>query len=284
MTDSFVEAILQNTDGILKLATPPAPDEKYIRSSLLPNICKAVVKNERFYNEFAIFEEAQIFKDENYVSKYDEKELLPSQRRNIAGAFAAPADTVPALFRRAKGVVENMCRFTHMEAFDFVRETKPVWADEVVWLNIKLHDSIIGNVALLNKKASLACGIKNLGVILFEIDTDALKPFTSRTNTFAHIAEYPTIEYDLSMLFDAETKWSDIRDTVLKKKNSDSFLKDVHFIDEYKGAQVPEGKKSVTIRLVLGSSEKTLTSNEIEATANTIIKFLTKNIGAEMRK
>ncbi len=284
MTDSFVEAILQNTDGILKLATPPAPDEKYIRSSLLPNICKAVVKNERFYNEFAIFEEAQIFKDENYVSKYDEKELLPSQRRNIAGAFAAPADTVPALFRRAKGVVENMCRFTHMEAFDFVRETKPVWADEVVWLNIKLHDSIIGNVALLNKKASLACGIKNLGVILFEIDTDALKPFTSRTNTFAHIAEYPTIEYDLSMLFDAETKWSDIRDTVLKKKNSDSFLQDVHFIDEYKGAQVPEGKKSVTIRLVLGSSEKTLTSNEIEATANTIIKFLTKNIGAEMRK
>lgn len=283
MTDSFVEAVLQSTDGILKLSTPPSPDESYIRSSLLPNLCKAVVKNERFYSEFSIFEEAQIFKDENYTSPYDEKEKLPSQRRNIAGAFAAPSDTVPALFRKARGIVENMARYTHMEALTFTRDEKPVWADEVVWLNIKLGDLQVGNMALLSKKASLACGIKNLSVVLFEIDTDSLKPFTSRTNTFVHIAEYPTIEYDVSMLFDCDTKWEDIRATVLKKKNSDSFLQDVDFVDEYKGAQVPEGKKSVTMRLILGSSEKTLTSSEIESCANTVIKFLTKNIGAEMR-
>ena len=283
MTDIFVDAILQNTDGILKLATPPAPDEKYIRSSLLPNICKAVVKNERFYNEFAIFEEAQIFKDENYTSKYDEKELLPSQRRNIAGAFVAPADTVPTLFRRAKGIVENMSRYTHMENFTLTRDEKPVWADDVVWLNIKLGEDIIGNIALLSKKASLACGIKNVATVLFEIDTDALKPFTSRTNTFEHISEYPTIEYDLSMLFDVDIKWSEIRETVLKKKNSDSFLRDVDFVEEYKGKQVPDGKKSVTMRLTLGSDTKTLTSNEVESLANTVIKFLTKTLGAEMR-
>ncbi len=283
MTDSFVEAVLQNTDGILKLATPPAPDERYLRSSLLPNICKAVVKNERFYNEFSIFEEAQVFFDGNYTSKYDEKELLPSQRRNIAGAFAAPSDTVPSLFRKAKGILENMPRFTHMEGFTFTRDEKPVWADEVVWLNIKLGDAIIGNIALLSKKVSLACGIKNLSVVLFELDSDSFKPFTSRTNAFTHIAEYPTIEYDVSMLFDVDTKWEEISATVLKKKNSDSFLQGVKFVDEYKGAQVPEGKKSVTMRLVLGSDEKTLTSNEIEACANTVIKFLTKNIGAEMR-
>ncbi len=283
MTDSFVDAILQSTDGILKLATPPAPDEKYIRSSLLPNLCKAVVKNERFYSDFAIFEEAQIFKDENYTSKYDEKEKLPSQRRNIAGAFAAPADTVPSLFRKARGVIENMARYTHMEPLTFARDEKPVWADEVVWLNIKLGDETVGNMALLSKKASLACGIKNLATVLFEIDTDALKPFTSRTNTFVHLHEYPTIEYDVSLLFDLDTKWQDIKEAVLKKKNSDSFLQDVDFVDEYKGAQVPEGKKSVTMRLVVGSDTKTLTSNEIESCANTVIKFLTKTLGAEMR-
>ena len=213
----------------------------------------------------------------------DEKEKLPSQRRNIAGAFAAPADTVPTLFRKAKGIIENMARYTHMEALTFTRDEKPVWADDVVWLNIKLGDAQTGNMALLSKKASLACGIKNLAVILFEIDTDSLKPFTSRTNAFAHLAEYPTIEYDLSMLFDVNTKWEEIKATVLKKKNSDSFLQDVDFVDEYKGAQVPDGKKSVTMRLIVGSNEKTLTSNEIEACANTVIKFLTKTIGGEMR-
>ena len=79
------------------------------------------------------------------------------------------------------------------------------------------------------------------------------------------------------------TKWAEIKEAVLKKKNSDSYLQDADFVDEYKGAQVPEGKKSVTIRLTLGSNEKTLTSNEIEACANTVIKFLVKNLGAEMR-
>ncbi len=283
MTDNFVEAILENTDGVLKLATPPALDEKFIRSSLLPNICKAVQKNERYFNEFAIFEEAQVFEDKNYTSKYDEKELLPSQRRNIAGAFVAPSDDYAKLFRKAKGVIENMARYTHMNALTLEQIKKPYWADNVVWLNITLEGEIIGNLALLNKKASMTAGIKNLATVLFEIDTDSLKPFTSRTNEFARMPEYPTNEYDLSMLFDLNTKWSEIKETVLKKKNSDSFLQDVDFVDEYKGAQVPEGKKSVTMRLTVGSDSKTLTSNEIESCANTVIKFLTKTLGAEMR-
>ena len=283
MSDAYVEAILENTDGVLKLSTPPSPDEKYIRSTLLPNICRAVQKNERYFTEFGIFEEAQVFEDKNYTSKYDEKELLPLQRRHIAGAFAGASDNVPALFRKAKGAIENMARYTHMEALSFERIEKPYFADNVVWLNITLGGEVIGNLALLNKKASLLCGIKNLATVLFEIDTDALKPFTSRTNTFTHMAEYPTIEYDVSLLFDVNTKWEEIKTTILKKKNSDSYLQDADFVDEYKGAQVPEGKKSVTIRLTLGSNEKTLTSNDIDACANTVIKFLTKTLGAEMR-
>ena len=45
MNDTFVNAVLQSMDGILKLSTPPAPDLSHIRSSLLPNLCEAVVKN-----------------------------------------------------------------------------------------------------------------------------------------------------------------------------------------------------------------------------------------------
>ena len=29
----------------------------YIRSSLLPNLCEAVAKNERYFSDFSIFEE-----------------------------------------------------------------------------------------------------------------------------------------------------------------------------------------------------------------------------------
>lgn len=284
MSDEYVTAVLQSTDGILKLSTPPSPTESYVRSSLLPNLCKAVAKNERYYNEFAVFEEAQIFKDEKYTSKYDKRELLPLQERHIAAAFVGASDHIKELFLRAKGVLEAMPRLTHMEAFNFRRESKPVWADETVWLNIFLGNEKIGDVALLSKKVSLACGIKNLSTVLFEINTDALKPFRSRTNRFEHLAEYPTIEYDVSMLFDSDVKWEQISAAVLKKKNKDSFLQSVSFVDEYKGKQVVSGKKSVTFRLVIGSDSKTLTSSEIESCANSVIKYLTKELHAELRK
>ena len=49
----------------------------------------------------------------------------PPQRKNIAGAFVAPAKDVTALFRRAKGAVEPMPRYTHMEGFTFRQEKRP---------------------------------------------------------------------------------------------------------------------------------------------------------------
>ena len=41
---------------------------------------------------------AQVFRDADYSAPYDPRELLPSQRKNIAGAFVAPAKDVTALF------------------------------------------------------------------------------------------------------------------------------------------------------------------------------------------
>ena len=281
MDEQFVNAVLQSTDGILYLSTPPSPAEKYIRSSLLPNLCKDVVKNERYYGEFAIFETAQVFRDENYTSPYDEREKLPSQRKNVAGAFVSAAKDVTALFRKAKGVIEMMPRYTHMEGFTFKQVEKPVWADNVVWLNIYLGEEKVGDLALLAKKVSMACGIKNLNVMLFEIDQDALKPFKSRTNTFTHLAEFPMTDYDISVLLDGEVQWKDVAQTIQGVKSE--LLHGAAFVDEYRGKQVPEGKKSMTVRLTIGAKDKTLNSAEIEEAASNVLKKLVKRFGAELR-
>ena len=281
MDEQFVNAVLQSTDGILYLSTPPSPAEKYIRSSLLPNLCKDVVKNERYYSEFAIFETAQVFRDENYTSPYDEREKLPSQRKNVAGAFASAGKDVTALFRKAKGVIEMMPRYTHMEGFTFKQTEKPVWADNVVWLNIYLGEEKVGDLALLAKKVSMACGIRNLNVMLFEIDQDSLKPFKSRTNTFTHMPEYPMTDYDISMLLDGEVQWKDVAQTIGGVKSE--LLHGAAFVDEYRGKQVPDGKKSMTVRLTIGAKDKTLTSTEIEEAASNVLKKLVKRFGAELR-
>ena len=282
MEESYVNAVLQSTEGILSLSTPPSPAERFVRSSLLPNLCKAVVKNERYFNEFSIFETAQVFRDENYTSPYDPREKLPSQRKNVAGAFATTDKDITALFRKAKGVVEMMARYVHMEALTFKQAEKPVWADNVVWLNIYRSEEKVGDLALLAKKVSMACGIKNMNVMLFQLDQDSLVPLKSRTNTFTHLAEYPMTDYDISLLVDGSVQWKDVAQTVRGIKSE--LLHGAAFVDEYRGKQVPAGKKSLTLRLAIGSKDKTLTSAEIEEVASGVLNKIAKRFGAELRR
>ncbi len=282
MEESYVNAVLQSTEGILSLSTPPSPAERFVRSSLLPNLCKAVVKNERYFDEFSIFETAQVFRDENYTSPYDPREKLPSQRKNVAGAFATTDKDITALFRKAKGVVEMMARYVHMEALTFNQAEKPVWADNVVWLNIYRGDEKVGDLALLSKKVSMACGIKNMNVMLFHLDQDSLVPLKSRTNTFTHLAEYPMTDYDISLLVDGSVQWKDVAQTVRGIKSE--LLHGAAFVDEYRGKQVPAGKKSLTLRLAIGSKDKTLTSAEIEEVASGVLNKIAKRFGAELRR
>ena len=278
---AYVGDMMQDTTGMLKLSTPPAPDLSYLRSSLLPNLVEAVMKNERYFSEFSIFEEAQVFTDTDYTSPYDETESLPRQRRNIAAAVASASKNVNDLFREVKGALEFMPRFTHMEGFTFRKETKPVWADNVVWQNIYSGDVKIGDIGLVSAKVTMECGIKNLKVLVFEIDSTLLKPLISRTNKFTHLAEFPETDYDISMLFDSSATWEEISDVIAIKEGG--LVKKASFVDEYRGKQIPAGKKSVTIRLTIGSSEKTLTSEEIEKAAASVMKQLGKRMGAELR-
>ncbi len=291
MSEEFVNALIPDTSKILTLATPPSTEERFVKSSLLPNICKAIVKNEHNFDEFSIFEESLVFADEDYTNNYP-NESLPKQERHIGLAFAGSSDDFGTLFAKAKGYVSEMPSYTHMECFNFRRCEKPYWADDTAWYNVFLGDTKIGDMGLLSKKTALACGIKVLTAVLCELNIDAFKPFKSRTNKFVKLPEFPVNEYDLSMLVDSMTKWEDIRECALTAIKSDGcFLKAVDFIDEYTGKQVPEGKKSVTIRLTIGSDEKTLTSAEVDASANTVIKKLSaekseknpKAVAAEIR-
>ena len=297
ISDEYVSAFFpegkSGSDGMLSIATPPSPGERYIRSSLLPNLCKAVADNLRFFDEFAIFESAQVFFNRDFKTPYDSRESLPIQRRSVAGAFVGDSSGVNSLFRRAKGTLEALPRNVHIEPLTFDKTEKPLWADGVLWLNInrelstgtegKTSKVTIGNLTLLSKKASLECGIKNSAVMLFELDIDSLKPLPSRTNKFTHIPEYPMINYDVSVLVDLNVKWEDMIKVITGNRSSDDLLRDVSFVDEYRGRQVPAGKKSLTFRLVIGSLKKTLVSDEIENNANAVVKRLNKAFGAVLR-
>jgi phenylalanyl-tRNA synthetase beta chain len=285
--DESIEALSLPEGEMLRLSNPPAPDEGHIRSSLLPNLIEAVSKNIRFAEfaeGFAVYELAQVYFDRGYEARQDEREKLPAQRRRLAGAVTGGAGDVRELFRKVKGIAENMPKLVNMEPFSLSQSgPRPAWADDTVWLCVTHSGETIGHLALLSKRAALAYGIKQAAVMVFDIDVDALEPLPSRTNRFAHLPEYPLAEYDISAVFDESVKWGDIESAAVGKKGPADIVREARFIDEYRGSQIPDGKKSVTVRLVLGSDSKTLTSEDIEKAVGVITKRLSKQLGGELR-
>ncbi|MDD3397826.1 MAG: phenylalanine--tRNA ligase subunit beta [Clostridia bacterium] len=283
INEEYLKAVLGDSIGMLSLSTPPSPSEKFLRSSLLPNLCKVVSENLRYFNEFNIFESALVFFDKDYKVINDEKELLPLQQLNVAGAFVGEMESVNELFRKAKGTLEALPRYTNALPFNFERTEKPIWADNVVWLNIIQNSQTIGNFGLLSRKIALDCGIKNSSVVLFELNIEAIQLYPSRTNKFSHLAQYPMTERDLSLLFDLSIRWEDVEKVIKSNNATRELLKGLVFVGEYRGAQVPENKKSLTFKLAIGSLNKTLTSNEIDNCTNKIVDSLKSKLGAQIR-
>jgi len=284
MNDEFaVPFIGEDNKEVLRLATPPSPTESLLHSTLLPNLLKAVSGNLRYFDELAIFEGADVLLNKDFVSNYDEREKLPCQRRFIAGAMVAGQEKTADLFRSMKGIIEGLPRYVHIVAFNFAQTDKPAWADDVAWLNVNQGSKKVGDIAILKTAKALSCGIKNSAVMFFELNIDDLETLASRTNEFVHLPEYPLTEYDFSVLVDLDVKWQQIEETVTAMIRPDGFVRGVDFIDEYRGKQVPEDKKSVTIRLVVGAKDKTLKHDEIESAVKAVAKKLSKVVGAKLR-
>ena len=163
------------------------------------------------------------------------------------------------------------------DLLSFAQEIKPAWADEKVWLNVMKGKDIVGSIGLLSVAALSDAGVKNLSAAAFEIDTDKLTPYPSRTNEFKHLPQYPLVEQDMSILVDESVKWADIQGSV------DKMVKEIHFVEEYRGKQIPEGKKSVMFSYKIGNDDSTMTSKQIEKKMGAIINVLQKKVGAELR-
>ena len=59
--------------------------------------------------------------------------------------------------------------------------------------------------------------------------------------------------------------------------------KEVSFIEEYRGSQIPEGKKSIMIRIKLGNDDSTMTAKQIEKKTKNILNVLAKKTGVTLR-
>lgn len=95
------------------------------------------------------------------------------------------------------------------------------------------------------------------------------------------VSQYPAVSKDISLVADEGT-WSAAVEEFLASAAKKALpaglnLEGVELFDIFKGAGVPEGKKSLTYSLVFRSQERTLTDNEVNAVFNAVLKAVEQN-------
>ena len=221
-----------------------------------------------------MFECKQVYEKGDYRPSTDD-EVLPVQSNCLTGCIVGK--NAKKVFYEAKGVLENMARYCHMENLKLEQIEKPKWADVNAYLNIVRDGGVIGSFGLLSVQTMSDAKIKRANVAIFELNADRLKAYDSRTNVYERLPELPLVEKDLSILVDEDVNWSMIEETIRSK------VKEVEFVDEYRGNQIPDGKKSITLKVRMVNEGTTMTSEQINNNINTILKSLNKRCGAELR-
>ena len=273
--EKYIHAAKIDTTVAVKLATPPAPELSILRSSLIPGMLESISKNLRYFDSFKLFENTEVYKKGEY-SPSSVDEILPEQNMYLTGCVVGK--DAKKIFYEAKGVLESMASYCHMEELKFEQREKPEWADANAYINIISRNQVIGSLGLVSVKTMADCKIKRINIAMFEIESYKFIPCDSRTNKYERLPELPLVEKDLSVLVDEEKTWSEIVKAIR------SMVKELEFIEEYRGEKIPDGKKSVTLRIKLLNEGTTMTSEQINEKMSQILKVLDKKCGAILRE
>ncbi|MBI3300935.1 MAG: phenylalanine--tRNA ligase subunit beta, partial [Deltaproteobacteria bacterium] len=276
--DRFLEAAGFKLSDTLRINPAPASDQGSLQPSLIPNLLEGVVTNLRYFMSFRIFQAGPVFLKSEFKPLDDTHESLPEQPRHLAGAFVGPDADV--LFREAKGLIETLKRAAHIHSLDFSPETSAPWADKGGRLGLEAHGRSVGAMGVLTNRAKRLAGIRRGNIVLFELNINALEPLESRENKYRPLPEYPEVDFDLSLIFPEEVLWRDLSQRV---QDMHSLVREVIFVDQYRGKGIPEGKKSITFRLRLASPVRTLRSEEVSEVAHLVAKEVQATFGAAVR-
>ena len=115
-------------------------------------------------------------------------------------------------------------------------------------------------------------------VFAFEVDLDPVAPAPV---PFAPPPTVPASSRDLALV----VPWSVAAEVVMAemRKSGAGLLESVAVIDEYRGAGIAEGARSLAFRLVFRRREKTLKDNEVDSAVNRIRGALEKQLGVTLR-
>lgn len=92
---------------------------------------------------------------------------------------------------------------------------------------------------------------------------------------------FPAIERDLSLVVDEAVRWSAVSGLVEQLRPA--LMEAVEFVGTFRGKQVGEGKKSMTLRMRFRDPERTLRHEEVDGQVESVVRASREQLGAELR-
>lgn len=252
-----------------------------MRPSLLPGLLQAVRHNINYgTRDVRLFETGRIF------AAHTAEDELPLEREALAlvaiGAAtdAARVGTTRELdFFDLKGALETVADALKCRPLEFhAGRVKHLREGQAA--NISLPDkTIIGSIGRLDETIANPYKIRQ-PLYVAELDLTALLKAAEVNAVYRTLARYPSIVRDVTFGIKRRVTFADMLQAV-----SDEHLencREVRFVDEYEGANVPADERRVTLRFEYRADERTLSDEEVNELHLRVLELLERKTGARM--
>ncbi|NUM53044.1 MAG: phenylalanine--tRNA ligase subunit beta [Candidatus Hydrogenedentes bacterium] len=264
---------------IVRLQNPLSETSSTLRVSLIPSLLNVASLNvRRGTDRIRAFELGHV-----YLANPGQQ--LPQERARLgivlSGAreesFWGSDESQVDIFD-LKGILESI--FDDMGAtVDW--DTKPQPAFESGYSGVaNVGNSVIAWYGKINKSILNELDIGQ-DVFLAEIDLEYVLETRPEPRVFEAPSAFPPSRRDIAVVLDSAIPGRDI--LRVARNSGGKLLAQIEIFDIFTGKSIQPGKKSVALRLVFQSNEKTLTDKDTQKAWESILKALEKEFNATLR-
>ncbi|OPZ96449.1 MAG: Phenylalanine--tRNA ligase beta subunit [Planctomycetes bacterium ADurb.Bin412] len=239
-----------------------------LRASLLPSLLEVRKRNQDAGNEDCrFFELAAVHRPAR------DRESLPIETIQL-GLLTDGS------FQDLRGAIESIVASLDNQQQVVCQPGKVIWAREDAAADLYLGTQKIGQMGVAAENI-LALFDLSREVCLAELSFAELLKLEGRTVTLQPLIRFPGIVRDLSLVLDEEVPWIKLEQAIRAQQIED--MRELRFVDIYRGKGIDAGKKSLTLSMEFRSVNETLTHEQADAYQEKILSALYKEFDAKLR-
>ncbi|MBF0101475.1 MAG: phenylalanine--tRNA ligase subunit beta [Desulfobacterales bacterium] len=243
---------------VVELLNPLAEEQSVMRPSLLPAMLGTIQRNiTRQIKTLRIFEIGHVYQSNG-------KHTQPVETEMVVGAWTGDRLSVP-LYNKAmecdfydiKGIVESYLNAISIPdvSFNFEKNTGLTYLKQGYTAEIYSNQEYLGVVGLCHPMVLKNYGIEQ-EVYLFELNFDKMDMLRIEQKKYHAYSKYPSLSRDITCIVDHSVSSIDIVNSI--SELNEPLIEHIDIVDVYDQPPIPKGKKSISIRIVYQSMEKTL--------------------------